>query len=140
MILENERAKRLNQAFAMVVKMHISLSNSKLGDKIPSFNLPAIVTCRADAPCKKDCYACKGHWLYPNVKASLKNNLDEFINNPEKLEKDITEWINNGDVIYRFFRWFSSGDMVNKAFFDMMVRIAKNSPDTRFLAFTKNSR
>lgn len=121
----------------MVVKMHISLSNSKLGDKIPSFNLPAIVTCRPDAPCKKQCYACKGHWLYPNVKASLKANLDEFINDPEKLEKDITEWINNGDIVYRFFRWFSSGDMVNKEFFNMMVRIAKNSPYTKFLAFTK---
>lgn len=108
--------------------MHISLSNSKLGDKIPSFNLPAIVTCRPDAPCKKQCYACKGHWLYPNVKASLKANLDEFINDPEKLEKDITEWINNGDIVYRFFRWFSSGDMVNKAFFDMMVRMAKIAP------------
>ena len=75
--------------------------------------------------------------MYGNVQQSLKNNLNEFINNPEKLEKDITEWINNGDIVYRFFRWFSSGDMVNKAFFDMMVRIAKNSPDTRFLAFTK---
>lgn len=71
----------------MVVKMHISLSNSKLGDKIPSFNLPAIVTCRPDAPCKSQCYACKGHWLYPNVKASLKANLDEFINDPENSKR-----------------------------------------------------
>ena len=121
----------------MVIEMHISLSNSKLGDKIPSFNLPAIVTCRCDAPCKKNCYACKGNWLYSNVQQSLKNNLNEFINNPEKLEKDITEWINNGDIVYRFFRWFSSGDIVNKKFFEMMVNIAKNSPDTKFLAFTK---
>lgn len=40
--------------------------------------------------------------MYGNVQQSLKNNLNEFVNNPEKLEKDITEWINNGDIVYRF--------------------------------------
>ena len=63
--------------------------------------------------------------MYGNVQQSLKNNLNEFINNPEKLEKDLTEWINNGDIVYRFFRWFSSGDIVNKKFFEMMVNIAE---------------
>lgn len=118
-------------------KMYISLSNAKLGDKIPSFNLPAILTCRADAPCKKNCYACKGNWRFSNVQNALKGNLDAFMNDPEGLEKFITEWINNGDCIYRFFRWFSSGDIVNARFFEMMVRIAQNSPATKFLAFTK---
>ena len=86
--------------------MYISLSNAKLGDKIPSFNLPAILTCRADAPCKKNCYACKGNWRFSNVQNALKGNLDAFMNDPEGLEKFITEWINNGDCIYRFFRQF----------------------------------
>ena len=48
--------------------MKISITNSKLGAKIPALNLPALKTCRAGAPCRKGCYALKGNWLYANVK------------------------------------------------------------------------
>lgn len=116
--------------------MKISISNSKLGDKIPSLNLPTTI-CRADAPCKKGCYAKKGNWLYKNVQASLQNNLEEFLNDKEKFFNDIIEFINNGDILYRFFRWFSSGDIVNYEFLLGMVKVAKKSPDTKFLCFTK---
>lgn len=117
--------------------MHISISNSKLGDKIPSLNLPAVKTCRADAPCKKGCYACKGTWLYPNVQNSLNNNLKEFLADSEKFFNDIIKWINNDDITYKFFRWFSSGDIVNKKFFEGMIKTAKICKDTKFLCFTK---
>ena len=72
--------------------MKISLTNSKLGDKIPSLNLPAGATCRSDAPCRSGCYALKGTWLYPNVKNSLKANLDEFMSNPEDLDTLMDEY------------------------------------------------
>ena len=49
-------------------KITISTTNSKLGSFIPSFNFPPIVTCRKDAPCKKMCYACKGNFMFKNVK------------------------------------------------------------------------
>lgn len=117
--------------------MHISLTNSKLGDKIPSLNLPALLTCRADAPCRKGCYACKGNWLFPKVKQSLKDNLEEFVEDPDKFFKRIQSWLNDGDVVYRFFRWFSSGDIVNARFFKGIVETAKACPQTRFLCFTK---
>ena len=55
----------------------ISITNAKLGDKIPSLNLPTTI-CRADAPCKKGCYAKKGNWLFPNVQNSLNNNLISY--------------------------------------------------------------
>lgn len=117
--------------------MHISLANSKLGDKIPSLNLPAVVTCRCDAPCKKDCYACRGNWLYKNVQQSLKNNLQEFLNDSNKFFNDIINYFNNDDIVYKFMRWFSSGDIVNEKFFDGMVKVAKKCKDTKFLCFTK---
>ena len=56
---------------------HISLSNSKLGS-IPSINLPPIVTCRPDAPCKSTCYACNGRFRFKNVKQTLESNLEEW--------------------------------------------------------------
>ena len=117
--------------------MHISLTNSKLGDKIPSLNLPAILTCRADAPCKKDCYATRGNWRFPNVQTSLRNNLDEFVSNPDKFFSDIVSWLKNDDITYKFFRWFSSGDIVNKRFLQGIIDVAKECPSTNFLCFTK---
>lgn len=117
--------------------MKISLTNSKLGDKIPSLNLPAGATCRSDAPCRSGCYALKGTWSYPNVKSSLKANLDEFMSDSKKFFDDIIEYLNNDDVTYKFFRWFSSGDIVNMEFFYGMLRVAKECPQTKFLCFTK---
>lgn len=115
----------------------ISLNNSKLGDLIPSLNLPPVLTCRADAPCKKGCYACKGHWLYANVKASLKNNLDLFLKDPKMFFNDIIELLNDGDITFKFFRWFSAGDIVNDTFFQGMIKTAKKCKNTNFLCFTK---
>lgn len=116
--------------------MKISITNSKLGDKIPSLNLPTTV-CRADAPCKKGCYARKGNWLFPNVVNSLQQNLNEFNENPTKFFNDIIEWLNNDDVTFKFFRWFSSGDIVNQTFLNGMVKVAKKCKNTKFLCFTK---
>ena len=118
--------------------MKISLTNSKLGDKIPSLNLPIEGTCRGDAPCRKSgCYAKKGNWIYKNVQESLKQNLKEFLTDSDKFFDDIINWINNDDVTYKFFRWFSSGDIVNYKFLKGMVRVALACPQTKFLCFTK---
>lgn len=115
----------------------ISLSNSKLGDKIPSLNLPPILTCRADAPCKKYCYATRGNWCYKNVKDSLKNNLDLFLKDSKTFFNDIIEWLNDEDITFKFFRWFSAGDIVNDVFFEGIIKVAKKCKNTKFLCFTK---
>jgi len=119
----------------MTVK--ISLTNSKLGGFIPSVNLPAGLTCRADAPCQKGCYAKKGNWLYANVKESLKNNLNIFNENPEEYFNSIIAQLNNGDISYKFFRWHSSGDIVNFKYLQGVIRVAEACPQTKFLCFTK---
>lgn len=116
--------------------MKISLTNSKLGDKIPSLNLPTTV-CRANAPCKKGCYAMKGNWLFKNVVTSLQSNLDHFLADSKGFFDEIIDFINNGDVVYKFFRWFSSGDIVNETFLNGMIRVAKKCKQTKFLCFTK---
>lgn len=117
--------------------MKISLTNSKLGDKIPSLNLPALITCRHDVPCRKGCYACKGNFLFPNVKESLLNNLNDFLKDSEKFFNDIIEYLNNDDIQFKYFRWFSSGDIVNYEFLKGIVRVAENTSQTQFLCFTK---
>lgn len=118
------------------MKVKISHTNSKLGGQIPSVNLPAIQTCRHDAPCKHLCYATKGNFTYPNVKESHVNNLACFVANPKKYFDDIIEEL-NGLVSYRFFRWHSSGDIVNSEYLQGMVRVARKCRGVKFLCFTK---
>lgn len=117
--------------------MKISMTNSKLGGKIPSINLPPLMTCRENAPCAKLCYARKGNWTYENVKKSHRNNLEHFQNDNEDFFNSIIKWINNDDVTYKFFRWHSSGDIVNLTYLMGMIKVARECPQTKFLAFTK---
>lgn len=111
---------------------HISKTNSKLGI-IPSVNLPAGETCRPDAPCHKDCYAKRGHWKYKNVIQSLAENLAEYKRDPDYYFDDIA----NKTRFDRFFRWHSSGDIVDAAYFVGMCKVARKNKETKYLAFTK---
>lgn len=117
--------------------INISTTNSKLGGTIPSFNLPAGLTCRADAPCQKGCYAKKGNWVYSNVKQSVTDNLKAFIEEPENFFNAIINHLNNSDICYKFFRWHSSGDIVNNEYLKGIIRVAESCPQTKFLCFTK---
>ena len=119
------------------MKITISKTNSKLGGFIPSINLPAGLTCRIDAPCQKGCYAKKGNWTYKNVQTSLKNNFDAFTENPDEYFNYIIKELNNGDITYKFFRWHSSGDIVNLNYLKGIIRVAEACPQTKFLCFTK---
>lgn len=111
---------------------HISISNTKLG-AIPTVNLPPIITCRKDAPCAKNCYACKGRFRFKNVQESMLFNLSEWQNNPGEYERSVMD----ACVHYKFFRWHSAGDIPDMDYFNMMIHIAKAVPDTKFLCFTK---
>lgn len=122
-----------------VALVHVSTTVSKLGPTIPTVNLPAIITCRKDAPCAKSvangggCYACKGHWLYPNVKKSLANNLKAYHENP-KLYFDM---IAQSFDMFKYARFHSSGDIVDEQYLAGMCRVARKCKGTQILAFTK---
>ena len=45
--------------------------------------------------------------------------------------------INNGMVSYAYFRWHAAGDFVDKEYFEGVVKVALDLPNTSFLAFTK---
>lgn len=117
----------------------ISVKVGKLGTAIPSINLPPVITCRADAPCAKcteeggGCYALRGHWLYKNTRNILWNNLYAFRENP----KYFFESIAIQTRMFKFARWFSSGDIINMEFLHGMVKVAKKNTDVKYLCFTK---
>ena len=89
------------------MKITISKTNSKLSGEIPSVNLPPIQTCRSDAPCKKQCYACKGNFTYKNVKTSLLNNYALYVANKEDYFNQILSFLSNKLTTYKYFRWHS---------------------------------
>lgn len=122
---------------AKTIYPNISTTNSKLGENIASVNLPAKITCNPDAPCVREggCYACKGNWLYKNVQKSLMENLKAYKENPKRYFEVID--IKLQLVPYRFFRWHSSGDIVDETYLKGMVDIAKKHKGTKFLCFTK---
>ena len=117
--------------------MKISITNSKLGGKIPSINLPPVITCVKGAPCSKLCYAKKGNWTYANVKNSLQKNLDHFTKDSESYFNDIIAWLKDDSVVFKFFRWHSSGDIVDIKYLMGMVKVAQSCQETKFLCFTK---
>ena len=47
---------------------HLKNGNKKLGNKIYTFDLPAIISCPNHTECAKDCYADKGTFLWKDAK------------------------------------------------------------------------
>lgn len=117
----------------MATMLKISRSNTKLGAFIPSVNLQPSQSCRKDAPCSKLCYGKHGRFIFPNVQATLNNNIELWLENPELFEVQVIA----AAFPAKFFRWHSSGDIPSPEYLDMMVRVAKKCKDTQFLAFTK---
>ena len=113
----------------------VSTSVSKLGGAIATINLPAVITCREDAPCYKQCYARRGNFAFKGVKGGIQKNLDAYLENPEGFFKIIDAELNM--IPYRFFRYHSSGDIVNEQYLDLMCKLARKHKGTKFLCFTK---
>ena len=111
----------------------VSNTNSKLGGQIYSINLPAVVTCRPDAPCFKGCYARKGNWTFSNVKSSLESNLEAYKSNPDLFFESVAIQT----ALVRFCRWHSSGDIVDMQYFEGMCKVARKNKETHYLCFTK---
>lgn len=115
----------------------VVMGNTKLGTSIPTVNQPPIITCRKNCPCAHLCYARKGTHLYPNVKESHQHNLQCYEKHPQEFFDNIIRFLNNPDVVYRYFRWHSAGDIKDMNYLEGMIRVAQSCPWTTFLAFTK---
>ncbi|MBQ8619108.1 MAG: hypothetical protein IJ418_16550 [Clostridia bacterium] len=113
--------------------VHISKGVTKLGAAIPSVSLPPVLSCRQDAPCYSKCYARKGRFAFSHNKSLLQRNLDIWNEDRDSFERDVTIAAFHS----RFFRWHSAGDIPDEAYLDMMVRVAKQLTNTKFLCFTK---
>lgn len=124
-------AKYLESIASPVV--FISTGNSKLGKFIGAINLPAGKTCNPDAPCRKYCYALKGHYVFASAKSVRERNLNIYKTNP----KSFFNQLSCNTAFFKFVRWHDSGDIVDTAYLEGMCKVAHDNPDVRYLAFTK---
>lgn len=113
-------------------KLSISPGNIKLG-AIPSVSLPACITCNPNAPCFKKCYAAR-------ITRRYKQSRDAYARNLEILNADPGAYwlqVKAAAMVTRFFRYHVSGDIPNALYLINMVELARELPNTNFLAFTK---
>ena len=98
-------AKYLESISSPVV--FISTGNSKLGKFIGAINLPAGKTCNPDAPCRKYCYALKGHYVFASAKSVRERNLNIYRTNP----KSFFNQISCNTAFFRMVRWHETGPL-----------------------------
>lgn len=112
----------------------ISSGNIKMGD-ISSISLPAVVTCRPDAPCFQKCYARKMCAYRETVRAAYERNLDIYRNNPESYWRQLRAHCS----MVSAFRFHVSGDIPDIQYLEGMIKLARDCKNCQFLAFTKRA-
>lgn len=115
-------------------RVSCTFSNSKCGPLVLCSNLPAAVTCRADAPCKKWCYTQHGPQAYANVQQAYFRNYQIWLNNPQKYWSDIQYDIDTSGVEY--FRINDSGDIPNYSYFCQLCEFCVRNSNVHFSMFT----
>ncbi len=123
------------------MKLKLLTQNAKMkktskltGKKTYDFALPAMSTCPFAGECKKYCYASKGSFMYPVVKAKHEANYqatkdkDFTVNMIEEIIMSEAECI----------RLHSSGDFYSREYFIKWRKIANALPHITFYAYTKS--
>jgi hypothetical protein len=109
--------------------------NTKLGEGIYTFSLPAIATCPGASPtCRKECYALRGRFIFR--RRAYRLNLAA-----SREEGFATRMV--GEIRRRWagcVRIHVAGDFYAAAYVRKWVAIARACPGTRFFAYTRSWR
>lgn len=105
-----------------------------MGD-IPSISLPAVITCRPDAPCVQKCYARRMERLRPNIHTAWERNLDIYKTNPASYWLQLRAYCS----MVTAFRFHVGGDIPDIGYLREMIKLARECPNCQFLAFTKRA-
>ncbi len=126
----------LKSALENVDNLHVFISggNRKTGI-IPSVSLLPVIDCGNCKICSHSCYDLRHDMIYKEGINTRATNSAIFRKDPDRYFREIEAWLtlNNPHA----FRWHIGGDIKNATYFRGMIKVAKNFPDIRFLAFTK---
>jgi len=112
--------------------LFVSPGNKKMGG-VPSVSLPAITTCRPDAPCFKACYAAAMERRYKETAGTDLNNYLLYKARPDQFFQQLKAHF----MLSSYFRMHVSGDIPDAAYFEKLVDAARGVPSCHVLIFTK---
>ena len=113
-------------------KISISPGNQKMG-YIPSVSLPPVVTCANGCKCASKCYAARLCKIRKTVREAYERNLQILNTDPAAYWLQVKA----AAMVTKYFRFHVSGDIVDNAYFQHMVEIARTNPHCEILCFTK---
>lgn len=119
-------------------KIRISAGNRKMGG-IPSVSLPPIKSCARGIPCALLCYVIVNMLGGPYGKAigkSYQANYDFLRADPDRFFADLGRYLARKSPA--LFRFHVSGDFISADHLKRAIQIARDFPQIRFLAFSKN--
>jgi Gene product 88 len=109
--------------------------NTKLGEGIYTFSLPAILTCPGASPsCRKECYALRGRFIF------LRRSYQRYLS-ASKEDGFTARMIS--EICRRWagcVRIHVSGDYYSAEYVRKWIAIARACPTTRFFAYTRSWR
>ena len=114
--------------------IYVSPGNRKLGG-IPSISLDPRRTCVSDITCRQKCYAMRMMRFRNNIKVSWERNTQVWNNEPDGYFRQLRQWIDKHNPPY--FRFHVGGDIPNIRYFLFMADLADQTPNTKYLCFTK---
>ena len=120
-----------------VEKLHVSISrgNRKIG-RVMNVSLPPIISCKNCKECKSWCYDIKAAIRYENVRLSRCRNWSIYTRNEKQYFDEIENAISRRRT-NKYFRWHVAGYIVNMAYLENMIEIARRHPDFIFWTYTK---
>ena len=123
------------------MKYNLLSQNSKLkktskinGMKIFNFGIPAVETCIGATTCKTYCYAKKGAYAWPVVKAAYNRRL------VASKQDDFCEVLFNEIVMSQatHIRIHDSGDFYSREYLNKWLTVADSLPHVTFYCYTKS--
>lgn len=127
-------AQRVDYYANLNEEISINNGNSKTGIGCLTLSMPTL-TCREDAPCRKNCYCMKGNQKYPSVCGAYHRNWRLWNENPKNFEEQLFYRLKWSGI--SLFRWHDAGEIPSTEYLAMMFRMAEAHPQISFLAYTK---
>lgn len=120
-------------------RLHVSRGNRKTG-AIPAVSFTPGRTCSA-AACKtcliEGCYALRMYKFRETIRNAWDENTDFVLQDPQSFYNALYGNLARRKNPVPFFRWCVGGDIFTTALWEIVLQIARDFPETKFLLFTK---
>ncbi len=119
------------------LKNLLSRGNTKLGEGVFAFSIPAVLTCPGRTPlCQEACYARRGRFATGSIRSRLEENLGAS-GRPGFAARMIAEIRRRGVHILRVH---VSGDFYDAGYVEAWCRIARMTPRVRLYCYSRSWR